>query len=219
MVRQQIFFIILGVLFGVTHCKQQEKETKMQVDPNAPVILFLGDSLTAGFGVPVEKSFPSLVQEAFLKENIGLRVINGGRSGDTSAGGLDRLDWYLQSNLPIKHFVLCLGSNDAMRGLPLPQLEQNLNKILNRVKTEYPEAKIYISQLYTFSNLGESYTAQFEEIFPRVAQKQGATLLPFILSDVAGQAHLNQPDGIHPNEQGTQLVADFVLRELKPYLN
>lgn len=219
MVRQQIFFIILGILLGVTHCKQQEKETKMQVDPNAPVILFLGDSLTAGFGVPVEKSFPSLVQEAFLKENIGLRVINGGRSGDTSAGGLDRLDWYLQSNLPIKHFVLCLGSNDAMRGLPLPQLEQNLNKILNRVKTEYPEAKIYISQLYTFSNLGESYTAQFEEIFPRVAQKQGATLLPFILSDVAGQAHLNQPDGIHPNEQGTQLVADFVLRELKPYLN
>ena len=106
-----------------------------------------------------------------------------------------------------------------MRGLPLPQLEQNLNKILNRVKTEYPEAKIYISQLYTFSNLGESYTAQFEEIFPRVAQKQGATLLPFILSDVAGQAHLNQPDGIHPNEQGTQHVADFVLRELKPYLN
>lgn len=219
MVRQQIFFIILGILLGMTHCKQQEKETKMQVDPNAPVILFLGDSLTAGFGVPVEKSFPSLVQEAFLKENIGLRVINGGRSGDTSAGGLDRLDWYLQSNLPIKHFVLCLGSNDAMRGLPLPQLEQNLNKILNRVKTEYPEAKIYISQLYTFSNLGESYTAQFEEIFPRVAQKQGATLLPFILSDVAGQAHLNQPDGIHPNEQGTQLVADFVLRELKPYLN
>ena len=219
MVRQQIFFIILGILLGVTHCKQQEKETKMQVDPNAPVILFLGDSLTAGFGVPVEKSFPSLVQEAFLRENIGLRVINGGRSGDTSAGGLDRLDWYLQSNLPIKHFVLCLGSNDAMRGLPLPQLEQNLNKILNRVKTEYPEAKIYISQLYTFSNLGESYTAQFEEIFPRVAQKQGATLLPFILSDVAGQAHLNQPDGIHPNEQGTQLVADFVLRELKPYLN
>ena len=219
MVRQQIFFIILGTLLGMTHCKQQEKETKMQVDPNAPVILFLGDSLTAGFGVPVEKSFPSLVQEAFLKENIGLRVINGGRSGDTSAGGLDRLDWYLQSNLPIKHFVLCLGSNDAMRGLPLPQLEQNLNKILNRVKTEYPEAKIYISQLYTFSNLGESYTAQFEEIFPRVAQKQGATLLPFILSDVAGQAHLNQPDGIHPNEQGTQLVADFVLKELKPHLN
>ena len=92
--RQQIFLIILGILLGVTHCKQQEKETKMQVDPNAPVILFLGDSLTAGFGVPVEKSFPSLVQEAFLKENIGLRVINGGRSGDTSAGGLDRLDWY-----------------------------------------------------------------------------------------------------------------------------
>ena len=219
MVRQQIFFIILGILLGVTHCKQQEKEKKMQVDPNAPVILFLGDSLTAGFGVPVEKSFPSLVQQAFLRENIGLRVINGGRSGDTSAGGLDRLDWYLQSNLPIKHFVLCLGSNDAMRGLPLPQLEQNLNKILNRVRTEYPEAKIYISQLYTFSNLGESYTAQFEEIFPRVAQKQGATLLPFILSDVAGQAHLNQPDGIHPNEQGTQLVADFVLKELKPHLN
>ena len=191
----------------------------MQPDPSAPVVLFLGDSLTAGFGVPVEKSFPSLIQETFFKNNIALRVINGGRSGDTSAGGLDRLNWYLQSDLPIKHFILCLGSNDAMRGLPLPQLENNLNQILSKVRAQYPEAKLYISQLYTFSNLGESYTAKFEEIFPRVAKKQRVTLLPFILSDVAGQAHLNQPDGIHPNEKGTQLIADFVFKELEPYLN
>lgn len=200
-------------------CKPESDNTPAAVTPDLPVVLFMGDSLTAGFGIAPDESFPAQIQKKLQEDNLEYKVINGGRSGDTSAGGLDRLAWYLDSGLPIAHFVLCLGSNDAMRGLPLDQLEANLNQILARVKERFPDAKVYIAQLYTFTNLGDAYTKNFEKIYPRVAKAQGATLLPFILRDVAGQAHLNQPDGIHPNVAGTTLVADLVYQELLPALN
>jgi len=185
-----------------------------QVSTSQKVILFYGDSLTAGYGLSPEQAFPALVEKKLNDAGKPCKVINAGLSGETSAGGLSRLDWVLRE--PIDIFVLELGPNDGLRGLPLEQTQKNLQAIIDRVKKKYPKVKIVIAGMMVPPNLGAEYTTQFKNIFPAIAKKNKAALIPFLLQDVAGIENLNLPDRIHPNVEGHKIVAKNVYNVVAP---
>lgn len=180
------------------------------------VILFFGDSLTAGYGLSEEQAFPALVEKKLKDNGMNLRVINAGLSGETSAGGRSRIDWILRR--PIDVLVLELGANDGLRGLPLDQTRENLQAIIDKTRAKNPDVKIIIAGMMVPPNMGPEYSESFRKIFPQLAEKNNATLIPFLLEGVAGDKELNQPDGIHPNQQGHEIVAENVLEALKPIL-
>lgn len=188
----------------------------MQASSNPKVVLFFGDSLTAGYGLSPEQAFPALVEKSCSQNGTPCKVINAGLSGETSAGGLSRIDWVLRQ--PIDVFVLELGANDGLRGLPLDQTRKNLQAIIDKVKAKYPAVKIVVAGMMVPPNLGPEYTADFKKIFPELAKKNNATLIPFLLKDVAGYEKLNQGDGIHPNQEGHKIVAKNVYHVLSPLL-
>jgi len=150
--------------------------------------------------------------------NVSYRTINAGRSGDTTAGGLARIDWYFREGVDLRVLVIGLGSNDAMRGLSLPALEENLRQLIRRTRQRKPAAKILLWALETFPNLGADYAQQYAALFPRVAEQEQVTLIPFPLADVVGHPELNQQDGIHPTAEGTELVAERIWAVLEPAL-
>src|SRR5688572_7479646 len=172
---------------------------------NVKTILFFGDSLTAGYGLSPEEAFPALLEKAMTKNGARVRVVNAGLSGETSAGGLSRIDWILRQ--PIDIFVLELGANDGLRGLPLKQTVSNLQAIIDKVKSKQPNVKIVMAGMMVPPNLGQAYTDEFRRIYPTLAKKNNAILIPFLLEGVAGDEKLNQADGIHPNVAGHQLIA------------
>jgi acyl-CoA thioesterase-1 len=178
------------------------------------VILFYGDSLTAGYGLSTEEAFPALVEKKLNKTEKVAKVINAGLSGETSAGGLTRLDWVIRQHIDV--FVLELGANDGLRGLPLEQTRKNLQQIIDKVKAKFPQVKIVIAGMMVPPNMGPEYTTNFRKIFPELAKKNNATLIPFLLQDVAGNEKLNLSDGIHPNPEGHKIVADNVAKALEP---
>jgi acyl-CoA thioesterase-1 len=182
----------------------------------AKVILFYGDSLTAGYGLSTEEAFPALVEKRLKDGGKQYKVINAGLSGETSAGGLTRLDWVLRQ--PIDIFVLELGANDGLRGLPLEQTQKNLQAIIDKVSSKYPNVKVVIAGMLVPPNMGPDYTEKFRKIFPALARKNNATLIPFLLQDVAGNEKLNIADGIHPNVEGHKIVADNVLKAIQGIL-
>jgi acyl-CoA thioesterase-1 len=188
----------------------------VQATTAPPVILFFGDSLTAGYGLSTEEAFPILVEKSLVQKGKSCKVINAGLSGETSAGGLARIDWVLRQ--PVDIFVLELGANDGLRGLPLEQTEKNLQAIIDKVKTKFPSAKIVIAGMMVPPNMGPDYTEKFKQIFPALAKKNKATLIPFLLQDVAGDVKLNQADGIHPNVEGHKIVARNVVKVIEPLL-
>lgn len=188
----------------------------MQASADRKVILFFGDSLTAGYGLSPEEAFPALVEKKCAANGTPCKVINAGLSGETSAGGLSRIDWILRQ--PIDVFVLELGANDGLRGLPLDQTKKNLQAIIDKVKAKYPNVKIVIAGMMVPPNMGPDYAAQFKKIFPDLAKKNQATLIPFLLEDVAGHENLNLGDGIHPNTEGHKIVAGNVYEVLSPLL-
>jgi acyl-CoA thioesterase-1 len=173
-------------------------------------ILFFGDSLTAGYGLSTDEAFPALVEKKFVKNGKPSKVVNAGVSGETSAGGVSRIDWILRQ--PIDIFILELGANDGLRGLPLDQTQKNLQTIIDKVKSKYPKAKIVIAGMMVPPNLGQDYTTRFQKIYPDLAKKNNATLIPFLLQNVAGNEKLNLADGIHPNPEGHKIVADNVYK-------
>lgn len=186
------------------------------IQPSSKVILFFGDSLTAGYGLSPEEAFPALVEKQLNKNGKPCKVVNAGLSGETSAGGLSRIEWILRQ--PIDIFVLELGGNDGLRGLPLAQTKKNLQAIIDKVKAKYPKVKIVVVGMMVPPNMGTDYTTQFHAIFPELAKKNNATLLPFLLEGVGGNEKLNLPDGIHPNSEGHKIVAANVLKVLNPIL-
>jgi acyl-CoA thioesterase I len=200
MVVNKLLIIVLAIVFQASSSKK--------------VIMFFGDSLTAGYGLSVEQAFPALLEKKLNDAKKPSTVINAGVSGETSAGGLSRLDWTLRQ--PIDIFVLELGANDGLRGLPLEQTEKNLQAIINKVKTKYPKIKIVIAGMMVPPNMGKDYSTKFQKIFPDLAKKNNATLIPFLLQDVAGDDKLNQADRIHPNEKGHQIVADNIYKVISP---
>lgn len=180
------------------------------------VILFFGDSLTAGYGLSPDQAFPALVEKKCMEHGTPCKVINAGLSGETSAGGLSRIDWVLRT--PVDVFVLELGANDGLRGLPIDQTKKNLQAIIDKVKTRYPKARIVIAGMLVPPNMGPRYSSSFSGIFPELAKKNDAILIPFLLEDVAGHDDLNQGDGIHPNVEGHKIVAQNVYDVLSPLL-
>ena len=183
--------------------------------PNKPkTILFFGDSLTAGYGLSTEEAFPALLEKEFKTKKIDCTVINGGLSGETSAGGLSRIDWMLRQ--PIDVFVLELGANDGLRGLPPEQTEKNLQAIIDKVKRKNPTVKIVLAGMMVPPNMGKDYSDKFKTIYPALAKKNQAVLIPFLLEGVAGIEKLNQADGIHPTAEGHKLVAKHIGKYILP---
>jgi acyl-CoA thioesterase I len=180
------------------------------------VILFVGTSLTAGYGLGEAFAFPARIQERIDSAGLPFRVVNAGISGETSAGGVRRIDWMLQQ--PVSVLVLELGANDGLRALPVAQLRDNLDAILRRTQERYPEADLVILGMEAPPNLGMEYTAQFRQVYIDLARAYDATLLPFLLDGVAAEPALNLDDGIHPNEEGQRLLARNVWQLLAPLL-
>jgi acyl-CoA thioesterase I len=220
--------LLLGLLsFGALGCHRGRHAAADEGAPSgngvsaaaaAPTIVFLGDSLTAGFGLSENEALPALIQQRVDAAHLPYHVINAGRSGDTTAGGLARIDWYFKGTLDLRALVIGLGSNDAMRGLPLEAMESNLREIIRRTRERKPQAKIFLWELKTFPNLGQDYAAGYAAVFPRVAASEGVTLIPFPLEAVAAHPELNQSDGVHPTAEGTQRVAERVWATLGPAL-
>ncbi len=180
-----------------------------------PVVVFLGTSLTAGLGLTdAADRWPERVDELADSAGLPIRVVNVGVSGETSAGGLRRLDWVLRRPLDI--LVVELGANDGLRGQDPAAMEENLLAIVRQTRTRYPGARIVIAGMEAPPNLGPRYTEAFRSVFPRVAQETDATLVPFLLEGVAGVPELNQDDGIHPTARGHRLMAETVWPHLEP---
>lgn len=177
-----------------------------------PRIVVLGDSLTAGLGIPVAHAYPSLLQQRVDAEGLNGDVVNAGVSGDTSAGGLSRLDWALEGDVRV--LIVALGGNDALRGLPVEQLRRNLAKIIERAKAR--GIAVILAGMEAPPNFGRDYIVAFHQGYPSLAAEYQVAFVPFLLEGVAGHADLNQNDGIHPNVAGARIVADTVWAVLEP---
>jgi acyl-CoA thioesterase-1 len=184
------------------------------VNSNAPRIVFLGDSLTAGFGLDPDKSYPALLQRRLTDAGYKFAVVNAGVSGDTSAGGLRRVDWSLEGN--VKILVVALGANDGLRGLPPDELRKNLAAIIERAQKK--KVVVILAGMEAPTNNGADYTSQFRLVYKELAKQYNVPLIPFLLQGVAGLSALNQDDGIHPNAKGAQIVADVVWATLEPVI-
>jgi acyl-CoA thioesterase I len=177
-------------------------------------IAVLGDSLTAGFGVDPPEAYPARLQERMRREGYDYRVVNAGVSGDTTAGGLRRVDWVLRSRPSI--VIVALGANDGLRGLSVAAMRANLEQIVARFRAA--GAQVLLAGMRVPPNYGEAYGREFAAVFPAVARQTGATLMPFLLDGVAGEPGLNQADGIHPTARGQAIIAERVWPYLKPLL-
>lgn len=200
----------------IPESKQQEAILGTTASDSAIRVLFLGDSITAGSGVGQEEAFPYLVSEMAKKEGIDAVFIDGGVSGDTSTGGLNRLDWLLKNRVDV--LVLELGGNDGLRGVELTLTQENLSNIIRKTKQTWPGVEIVVAGMQVPPNIGHEYTAQFKSMFPKLAKEHDAELIPFILEGVGGVKELNQPDGIHPTPKGHQIIAKTVWKTLQPIL-
>ena len=179
-------------------------------------LVVLGDSLSAGFGVDLSEAWPARIQEKIREAGLPWKLVNAGLSGDTSAGGLRRLDWILRR--PVDALLLELGSNDGLRGLPLEATRTNLQTVIERTRAKYPKVRIVLAGMKMPENLGEAYTRQFETLYRDLAATNKVALIPFLLDGVGGRAELNLPDQIHPNVEGHRRVATNVWKVLQPVL-
>jgi len=209
---KDIFFLFLW--FFLISLMPGLKASEAASEPKA--ILFLGDSLAAGYGLDATQAFPALIQNRIDSLGWNFKVINAGQSGDTSSGGLRRIDWLLRREFHV--LVLELGINDGLRGIPVDVTRQSLQAIINRIKSRYPGVKVVLAGMQVPPNMGGDYVASFRAIFPQLAKKNGAQLIPFLLEGVGGNPKLNLPDGIHPSVEGHKIVAENVWKVLEPLL-
>jgi len=219
----QLFYALLGFIF-FTSCGETTKkegvngreevvENQDQKSDESGVILFFGTSLTAGMGLDPNDAYPAVIQKKLDSLNLPYQVVNAGLSGETTAGGINRIDWVLNQEVEI--FVLELGANDGLRGIPLDETRKNLQAIIDRVRSKNPETKIILAGMQIPPNLGQEYTSEFRNIFPELAKKNKLRLIPFLLEDVAGNPELNQQDGIHPTAKGQKILAKNVWEVLE----
>jgi acyl-CoA thioesterase-1 len=223
--------VIAAALLTLAACSSQPKETPappaVAAQPATPArpaspatatrprVVVLGDSLTAGLGLPVAQSYPSLLQQFVDSEGLKYEVVNAGVSGDTSAGGLARLDWALEGDVRFR--IVALGGNDALRALPPSELRDNLSAIIERAQAKH--ITVVLAGMEAPRNFGNDYDVRFHSVFPDLAKKYHVALVPFLLQDVAGIERLNQRDGIHPTAAGAEIVAKNVWTVLKPLLS
>jgi acyl-CoA thioesterase I len=180
-------------------------------------VVVLGDSLAAGYGLDPSEAFPARLQKLIDEAGFNFAVVNAGVSGDTTAGGLRRIDWLLKRKVDV--LVLELGGNDGLRGIPVELTRTNLQGIIDRTRKQYPDVQVVIAGMQMPPNMGDEYNAAFQKIFPELAKANRAALVPFLLEGVGGKAELNQPDRIHPTAEGHSIVASNVWKVLKLLLN
>jgi acyl-CoA thioesterase-1 len=220
-------WLLICSLLSLTACESKKQGNTNSTNKTAAeqakskptkTVLFFGDSLSAGYGLddPANDAFPSVIQEKIKEANLPYTVVNAGNSGETSAGGLGRIDWVLKQKVDV--FVLELGANDGLRGIPVSETTKDLQAIIDKVKAKYPDAKLVITGMQIPPSMGATYANNFKDIFPKLASKNNMTLVPFLLDKVGGIAKLNQADGIHPTKEGAKIVADNVWKVLKSVL-
>jgi acyl-CoA thioesterase I len=197
------YIFIVGLFFiNITHAQEQK------------TILFFGNSLTAGMGVQPQQAFPALIDKKLSQAGYNYKVVNAGLSGETTAGGVSRIDWILKNN-EIDIFILELGANDGLRGINVEQTRANLAKIIDKVSASEPGVKIVLAGMQVPPNMGNDYSSDFKSVFPELAKNKKVKLIPFLLQGVGGEKTLNQPDGIHPNPEGHKILAANVWKVLK----
>jgi len=199
---------------------QSEAQTKNVVtkETNTKTILCFGDSITAGYGLDDSNdAFPAVLQQKIDSLQLNYTLINSGLSGETTAGGKSRIGWILNQDIDI--FLLELGANDGLRGVPLSETRSNLQTIIDVIKEKSPETTIILAGMELPPNMGQDYTQEFRQIFAELAKKNNLKFIPFILKDVGGIAELNQSDGIHPTVEGHKIMANTVWEVLEPVLS
>lgn len=216
------FLIFIGLLSCGNNTKKEVEnstlddtsiKSEVPKEVKSKVILFFGNSLTAGYGLDPKEAFPALIQNRLDSLNLNYTVINAGLSGETTSGGKNRLGWVLNQKVDV--FVLELGANDGLRGIPLEETKINLQEIINAVRSKNPNTKIILAGMQIPPNMGKDYTTQFRTIFPDLAEKNKLGLIPFLLDGVAGIPELNLKDGIHPTIEGHKIVVNNVWHILK----
>jgi acyl-CoA thioesterase-1 len=199
-----LWFLLFALVTPL--CAQAERKT----------LLILGDSLSAGYGIDPEQAYPALLQKKIDAAGLDFTVVNAGVSGNTTADGLQRVDWLLKRKIDV--LFLELGGNDGLRGLPVAAAKANLQSIMDRIRQKYPKVKIVIAGMKMPPNMGADYVDAFDDIFPKLATDNHVALVPFLLEGVAQDPNLNLPDGIHPNPEGQKIVADNVWKIVRPIL-
>jgi acyl-CoA thioesterase-1 len=222
------FYLAFFLIITLFACGGQSSDNKgnsaekenIKKDENVTskkVIVFFGNSLTAAFGLNISEGFAGRVEQRIDSLKMPYKVIHAGNSGETTAGGVSRVDWVI-SRQKVDVFVLELGGNDALRGLKTSETEKNLQEIITKVKTKYPECKVVLAGMYAPTNMGKDYTKSFQNVYPVLAKKNDLPLIPFLLEGVGGVAKLNQADGIHPTIEGHRIVTENVWKILKGIL-
>jgi len=191
-------------------------EQTQAAEAQKKTILFFGDSLTAAYKLDMEDGYTTIIQKMITEKGLNYKVVNAGLSGETSAGGLGRVDWLLKQKVDI--VLLELGANDGLRGTKPAATKENLQKIIDKIKSTHPQAKIILAGMEALPNMGADFTSEFRAIFPALAKQNNLELIPFFLEGVAGDKALNLADGIHPNEAGQKIVAQNVWKVLEPML-
>lgn len=215
---------LLLLLFLAAGCEGREGNRAAPTPPppasvaeaTAPTVLFLGTSLTAGFGLSEEQAYPALIQAKVDSAGLPFRVVNAGVSGETSAGALSRIDWLLRQ--PFDVLVVETGANDMLRGVDPRVVHRNVQAIIDRARAARPDARIVLLGMLASPNLGAEYGEEFRSLYPELASENGLPLVPFLLEGVGGVPSLNLPDGVHPNARGQRIVAETVWRTLEPVL-
>lgn len=220
--------LFMGFISIAVSCNNNEKSATKQskanvADKETPLnpaakktIVFFGNSLTAGYGLEPEQAFPFLIQNKIDSLNLNYKVVNAGVSGETSSGGNSRISWILKQ--PVDVFVLELGANDGLRGIPVAETKRNLQEIIDEVKAKYPQAQFVLAGMQVPPNMGAKYASDFQSIFAALAKQNNITLIPFLLEGVGGDVKFNQQDGIHPNVEGARIVAENVWKQLQSVL-
>lgn len=224
------FMTLLATAITFTQCQGPSKnteETSVQVvkdsipastseidTTKALKIIFFGNSLTAGMGLDVTDAFPALVGKKLDSTGIKAEIVNAGISGETTASGKNRVPWVVKNGVDV--FVLELGANDGLRGIPTEETEKNLEEMIDYLKLKYPNVKILLTGMLVPPNMGKAYSEYFKGIFPKLAKNKNVALMPFLLEGVAGEPDLNQKDGIHPTKEGHQIIAQNLWKYLLP---
>jgi acyl-CoA thioesterase-1 len=227
MTKQLIFGSIIFLLLLTSGCSNNNTDAnhnkEKTINKNSTkttqavkTIIFFGNSLTAGFGLDPSEAFPALIQQKIDSSHLHYKVVNAGVSGETSSGGNSRVDWILKQ--PVDVFILELGANDGLRGIPVTETRKNLQSIIDKVKARYPQAKLVLAGMQVPPNMGHAYASQFRNIFSELAMHNQMALVPFLLEGVGGIRELNLPDGIHPTPEGHKIVANNVWNILKDVL-
>lgn len=196
--------------------EEETAETNAEAAEGTKTILVFGDSLTAAMGLDPAEGFPAEIQQKIDSAGLDYEVVNAGLSGETTAGGRNRINWVLNQEVDV--FILELGANDGLRGIPVEETRRNLQAIIDTVREKNPDVEIILAGMQIPPNLGREYTQEFRNLFPELAEENDLHLVPFLLEGVAGNPELNQQDGIHPTAEGYDIVAENVWEVLYPVI-